>query len=427
MNVGVILAAGASERFQSVMHKQYLKLNGKEVIFYSIDAMRHAKCFDAIIAVVDEDEYQKGYIANKYNVQCIAGGNHRNESIKRALEFIKQNYPDTEKVVFHDGSRPMVNERNFIKFVEMLNEYDGVAISSNITDSLTTQNGTFADRREYLLIKTPEAFRFDVIYSVFDDKKSDTAIINQLPPTAKKHLYHSNVFDIKLTYPEDLFLAEQLMRINYFHTNQNSSTNYDLGNVLLLGGSGGVGQAICRAFDEHGVHYFAPTHKELDLLYLTVKSVQDACPFEPDVIINVAAAYADDSVGLIETFDKIFDVNLKSNLVLIEYAKLLNKKVHIIVMSSSSSTKGRENITNYSAAKAALNSIVESQGRILAENGILINAIVPEKIDTPMIEKLHKTNINKRELLGVEEVIEAVFEYASKDVGGKLVHIRKGL
>ena len=120
-------------------------------------------------------------------------------------------------------------------------------------------------------------------------------------------------------------------------------------------------------------------------------------------------------------------MNLKANLVLIEYAKKLKKRVNIVVMSSSSSTRGRENLTNYSAAKAALNSVVESQGMRLENSGIYLNALIPEKIDTPLIEKLHKTSINKRELLDAEEVIAAVVEYAQVRVGGKLVHIRKGL
>ena len=150
-------------------------------------------------------------------------------------------------------------------------------------------------------------------------------------------------------------------------------------------------------------------------------------PFATDVIINDAAAYANDDVPLLESFDMIFNVNLRANLVLIEYAKSLNKRVNIVLMGSSSSTRGRENLTNYSAAKAALNSIVESQGHVLAEKNVYLNAIIPEKIDTPLIEKLHKVSINKRELLNANEVVNAVMLYASADSYGKLVHIRKGL
>ena len=98
-------------------------------------------------------------------------------------------------------------------------------------------------------------------------------------------------------------------------------------------------------------------------------------------------------------FNDIFAVNVKANEILIEYAKTLQSKINLVLLSSSSSTKGRENLTNYSAAKSALNSIVESQARILAEQNIFLNAVIPEKVNTPLIEKLHKTKINTRELL----------------------------
>ena len=426
MNVGVILAAGASERFQSKVHKQYLKLNGKEVIYYSIQAMREANCFDKIIAVVDEAEYQAGYVANKFNIVCIPGGSSRNASIKNALDYVQEN-GGADKILFHDCARPIIKKGLFAEFIDYLNEYRAVAMCTSITDSLITKDGTFVDRKEFSLIRTPEAFRFAELYADFDENRRDTAIINQLHDKSNICLYNDNTFDFKITYPEDLFLAEQLMRINYVHTYQKHATTTKIGKVLLLGGSGGVGQAIREYFDKNGVEYYAPSHKELDLYYLSLQDVKEVCPFEPDVIINVAAAYANDDSGLIETFDKIFDVNLKSNLIFIEYAKTLHKQVNIVVMSSSSSTKGRENLTNYSAAKAALNSIVESQGQILAAQNIYLNAIIPEKIDTPLIGKLHKTAINKRELLDVEEVIDAVMEYAVIKEGGKLVHVRKGL
>lgn len=426
MNIGIILAAGASERFKSRVYKQYLKLNGKEVIFYSISAMRASKCFDEVIAVVDQDEYEKGYIKNKYSITCIPGGTNRNKSIKNALDYVKSHYNAT-KIVFHDCSRPIINSDSFKIFIDLLNEYDAVSMCTNIVDSLVTKEGQFIDRKNYSLIRTPEAFVFDKIYADFDETKKDTAIINQLFDKSNIHLYNNNTFDFKITYPEDLFLAEQLMRVNYVHSSHSQPIDNNIGKVLLLGGSGGVGQAIAKYFEDNHIEYYSPTHDELDLNFLSVEDIVTVCPFEPDVIINVAAAYADDSAGLLETFEKIFDVNLRSNLVFIEYAKTLNKRVNIVVMSSSSSSRGRENLTNYSAAKAALNSIVESQGHSLAEQGIYLNAIIPEKINTPLIEKLHKTLIDKRELLDVDEVINAVLEFSQTTQSGKLVHIRKGL
>lgn len=427
MNIGVILAAGASERFQSSIHKQYLKLNGKEVIYYSINSMRSSQCFDKIIAVVDREECQRGYISEKFKIECIEGGNTRNKSIKNAIDYIKNNY-QAHKVVFHDCARPFINSSVFKKCVDLLDSNSGVAMSTEITDSLVTREGEFVNRKEFSLIQTPEGFVFDIIYNDFDSEKKDTAIINQLKNKNNIFLFKDPIFNFKITYPEDLFLAEQLMRINYFRTYKHHLGEINLsGKILLLGGGGGVGQAIKKHFDEKGIVYYSPSHTEMDLKKITVAETINKCPFLPDVIINVAAAYANDNVGLLETFDEIFDVNLKANLVLIEYAKTLGKRVNIVLMSSSSSTMGRENLTNYSAAKAALNSVVESQGHILYKMDIYLNAIIPEKINTPLIGKLHTERIDVCELLDVSEVIEAILEYSQTNEYGKLVHVRKGL
>lgn len=143
--------------------------------------------------------------------------------------------------------------------------------------------------------------------------------------------------------------------------------------------------------------------------------------------LNAAAIYYDDNEGLSDTFDEIFSVNVKSNEVLIEYALTLNKKVNVVLISSSSSTRGRANLTNYSAAKAALNSIVESQAERLCERNVYLNAVIPEKVNTPLIAKLHKTEINLRELLYPKEVINAIMYLVSSSEHGQLIHIRKGL
>lgn len=427
MNVGVILAAGASVRFKSAVHKQYLKLNGKEVIYYSIKEMRQANCFDEIIAVVDSDEFKTKYIEQKYNIKCIEGGIKRNQSIKNALDYLKI-FKNVKRVVFHDCSRPFIKSETFKECIDLLDTYDAVASSSPITDALTLKDLSFVDRDDYILIQAPEAFHFDTIYEVFDEKAHCTAMVSQLRKRDSIYLLKDNKMNYKITYPEDLFLAEQLMTIHYKSTfNKNKEVDYNLGNVLLLGGTGGMGSAVKEHLEKHNINYFAPTRQELDLYNTSVEEIAKACPFKPDVIINLAAFYANDDDGLIETFDKIFNVNIRSVLVLIEYAKTLNKRINIVVMGSSSSTKGRENLTNYSASKAALNSIVESQGESLAKQNIYLNAIIPEKINTPLIAKLHKSPINTRELLEADDIIDAIIEYSTTNQFGILAHMRKGL
>lgn len=431
MNIGVILAAGIGSRFNSSVHKQYLKLNGKEVVYYSIMQMREAHLIDKIILVVDKEEYESGYIAKKYNVECIPGGDRRNISIKNAIDYIHEFYPETDKVVFHDSVRPFAKSSLFNRIIRLLDKHDGVVTVKSISDTLADKDLRYVNRDEYTLVKTPEGFRFSKLYQLFDASSPFTAIVNQASEDMDIYKLESKDFDFKITYPEDLFLAEQLMRINYIKNGFNEQ-HFDLsritGKVLILGGSGGMGSALIEELKKGNIDYFAPSYEELDLSKVTYEEFKKVCfDFAPDIIVNTAAVSYSDDDGLIETFDKVMSVNLKSNLYVIELAKELKKRVNIVVISSSSSTMGRQNITNYSSSKAALNSLVESQAEKLHEQRIYLNAIVPEKVNTPMIAKLHKTDINLRELLPVSDVVNVILYYCVTNEYGKLVHIRKGL
>ena len=200
MNIGVILAGGKGLRFNSKMHKQYLKINGKEMIYYSIFEMRLSKVFDDIVAVVDEEEYNAGYIADKYEIVCIRGGATRNGSIKNALDYVKENYGIDAYVLFHDCDRPFIKHDTFKTFMQLLDKYDAVAMTREIRDSLVTTDGKFVDRRCFNLIQTPEAFRFDVLNKVFDETSTATAIISQIKPSSSVLLEKSNAFNFKITY-----------------------------------------------------------------------------------------------------------------------------------------------------------------------------------------------------------------------------------
>ena len=427
MNIGVILSAGDSKRFGGSMNKQYLKLNGTEVVAYTIKAMRACRAIDEILLVADREEYEAGYISQKYNVRCIAGGETRNRSIHNAICFIRENYP-CDNVVFHDSVRPLFPAKKFDEIFENLQTHDAVITVAPINDALVDTDFRPENRENFQLVQAPEAFHFSLLKD-FDPARKDLAIVSQVG-TCDILKMPSDVFNMKITYPEDLFIAEQLTRLHYYSVNHNDKflQRQNPQSVLLLGGSGGVGQAIEKYLTEHHILFRAPRHSELDLSKMTVQDIRDYCgDFVPAAVINAAAVYYDDNDGLSATFDEIFNVNVKANEILIEYALSLDRRVNLVFMSSSSSTRGREKLTNYSAAKAALNSIVESQSRVLAERGVYLNAVIPEKVNTPLIEKLHKTKINPRELLEPEDVICAIMYFASSDEYGQLVHIRKGL
>lgn len=97
---GIILAGGIGARFGSSVPKQYMKLNGREIISYSIDAFRESRLGENFILVCNEAEFKAQNIARKYGVTCIQGGTTRNESIDNGLKYVKNIIPKPKKSLF---------------------------------------------------------------------------------------------------------------------------------------------------------------------------------------------------------------------------------------------------------------------------------------------------------------------------------------
>lgn len=106
MNIGVILAGGIGSRFKSDKPKQYIKLNGKEIIEYTVNAFKKSNRIDHILCVLDTNTLQEGRIEKKYNIKCIQGGDTRNASLKNALDYIKDSYKNVTNIFIHEAARP---------------------------------------------------------------------------------------------------------------------------------------------------------------------------------------------------------------------------------------------------------------------------------------------------------------------------------
>ena len=211
-NIGVILGGGLGTRFKGTIPKQYVKLNGKEIIAYSIEAFTKAKALDAFVVVVDEKSYKNGSVAEKYGVDCILGGNSRNASVRNALHYIKVKYPDCKNVMIHEAARPFITSEIIDTYMGYLTEYDAVITTKTITDSLGKVGQHVVDRSEYYLIQAPEAFDFQLLADNFSPDSPITATVQQMPESATFKCYYDFVDNHKVTFAEDLGVYEQLMK-----------------------------------------------------------------------------------------------------------------------------------------------------------------------------------------------------------------------
>ncbi|MBQ9744182.1 MAG: 2-C-methyl-D-erythritol 4-phosphate cytidylyltransferase [Clostridia bacterium] len=209
--IGIILAGGIGSRFKGSKPKQYYLINGKEMIWYSIDAFQKAKKIDDFIVVVDEEEYKAGRIRDQYGVKTVVGGKTRNHSFKNALDYINEHYPDCEKIIENNAACPLTTSDIIDKYMDILDEYDFVQTTFKITDALGSYKSRTVDREDYFLIQAPDAYRFKVLYESFDADHPNGHPVVQLPEDTKGFNFFDYGPNFKVTYPEDIKIIEMLI------------------------------------------------------------------------------------------------------------------------------------------------------------------------------------------------------------------------
>lgn len=208
MNVVCILAGGIGNRFGSAMPKQYHLLNSRPVIEYVIDAAVKSTADEVIIAA--NNNYRKD-LEEKYGVLTIEGGKSRSSSIANVLDYIRSNMK-CDNLLIVDAVCPLVTFELMNLYFRYLDEYDAVFTASNITTSLGRFDGGIADRRDYFLIQSPDAYRFGMLESCFKTNNDITTPLHQLPKHAKVKYYFGFQDYIKIVFPHDIAIAETLLK-----------------------------------------------------------------------------------------------------------------------------------------------------------------------------------------------------------------------
>lgn len=208
-NVIMITAGGVGERFGSSVPKQYVEIDGRQVISYVIDACKRSTQADAIVVVAHPNYHDE--LRTAYGVEVAASGPELNVTKRNGLDHIRSHCA-CEKLVVVDAVRPAVESRVIDSFFMLLDEYDAVACARKITDSLGRYGQWIVNREEYYTLSTPEGFRFDLIDKHFKADSPLTESIQQLPEASRVYLDFDAPYYDKLTYPDDLERIRSILR-----------------------------------------------------------------------------------------------------------------------------------------------------------------------------------------------------------------------
>ena len=217
----IVLAAGSGSRMKSDIPKQYMKLGGKEVLYYSLKAFQDSIVDDIILVTRKDDiDFCRHDIIDKYHFDkvkaVVEGGSERYWSVKRGLEISE----GSDYVLIHDGARPCVNNDIIHRIMEEVLKCNACTAGVPVKDTikLTDDNdfGIETPRRDRLWqVQTPQAFLYEEISRAYDELgkddgngvTDDTMIVERYIGRRSKMVF-GEYTNIKITTPEDILIAE---------------------------------------------------------------------------------------------------------------------------------------------------------------------------------------------------------------------------
>lgn len=217
---GIILAGGSSTRYGTGENKTLVELLGRPVLEYSLRVFLGSPAVDEVIlAARAGEEATLRALAESLSpekpVTVVTGGKDRAESVQNALTAAKG-----ERVLIHDGARPLVTKELLEDCLAALAQADGaaVAVASPDTVKLTGADGYVersTDRSRTYLIQTPQAFYREELLALHRalgngperGRITDDCMLLERAGRRVK-LVPGSCRNLKITTPEDRELAE---------------------------------------------------------------------------------------------------------------------------------------------------------------------------------------------------------------------------
>jgi 2-C-methyl-D-erythritol 4-phosphate cytidylyltransferase len=230
--VAVVLGGGVGQRIGAQVPKQLLKLGGRTLIEHCVAAFEQAPGVDQILVVmaagyVDQVKEILAEAGYRKVSAVIQGGAGRPDSTRVALAAIAGSGDGEDGgdcgVLLHDAARPLVDQRIIADCVASLQVHHAIGVAVPTSDTIVvTDNGVMHSmpRRETLQrCQTPQCFRLPVITRAHElaaadpdfSPTDDCGVVLRYLPDVKVHVVLGSERNIKITYPQDLAIAELML------------------------------------------------------------------------------------------------------------------------------------------------------------------------------------------------------------------------
>lgn len=234
MNIAVIFAGGSGKRMNTKSRpKQFLELNGKPIIIYTLELFDNHPMVDAIVVACIEpwipflEKQLRKFEINKV-VKIVPGGKSGQESIYKGLcaaEKVADGIPAT--VLIHDGVRPLITEQTITDNINKVEECGSCITCVPATETLVVKQADnslqIPQRKDSLIARAPQSFRLNDILDAhrkaiaegIDDFIDSCTMMSHYG--YKLGIIEGPMENIKITTPTDYFVFRAMVQV---HENQ---------------------------------------------------------------------------------------------------------------------------------------------------------------------------------------------------------------
>lgn len=227
MNIGLIIAGGSGKRMGQDIPKQFLTVNEKPVIVYTMEAFEKHEEIDvlAVVCIKGWENILEAY-SKQFNISklkhIITGGENGQDSIRKGIYELMNHYNEKDLVLIHDSIRPLVSNE-IIKDCIKITKEKGCAIASIpcAEAMLETMDGISSDssypRDNLRRTQTPQGFKLGEIANLHK-RALELGIANSVASCTLKVEMGETVYfstgsekNIKLTTLDDLDIFKALL------------------------------------------------------------------------------------------------------------------------------------------------------------------------------------------------------------------------
>lgn len=226
----VVVAAGKGLRLKSKIPKPLVRINSKPLVIYSLEVLsKHPLIKEIVIAVNSSNIEGIKQEVKRYKINKIkgitAGGIRRQDSVENGLKAVDSR---ADFVLVHDAARPFINNAIIYSAVQLAKKYGasivGVPVKATIKEVHSPRSmvhGSFIvkrtiDRESLWEVQTPQVFKKSLLLEAYNkfrdiDVTDDAMLLEKIG--VKVGVVSGSYSNIKVTTPEDLVIAEAIVKI----------------------------------------------------------------------------------------------------------------------------------------------------------------------------------------------------------------------